>query len=656
MAEAVVEYDYDAEQEDELNLRVGDVIKNVVTADGGWWEGELKGKKGMFPDNFVKLRVKEAPSKKEEKREATQRKSVKELANKFKDGMPMSGVQGSVTHKKKDVPKVKKCKVLFDYKPENEDELELTVGQTIDFIKEVEEGWWEGSLHGKMGVFPSNFVAMMENGDGDIGTDGNKPPPGAPGEMDSEFQQIKGKKVMGVGLGNIFQGGPIKLRNTKKGEATKPAKLDDKDNREARQSPSNTTDAMKREKQGTAAVGSVDRAIVRYSYTAEQPDELSLKEGEVVRVLDKQLEDEGWWKGEIHGKVGVFPDNFVELLPSVDEPSKAPKKPPPPSGKNLYPKLADKAHSMEEKNTSVKKDHAVADKPPASAGSRKMAAPPPIGRKPGAAARMGEASISSKPDPPRPSEPARMELRGKEPSTNHHSPSLSSTTEDGEEASFDAVESSSHKLVHLTASRAKGPKKRPPSTVNFTTKKKRGLKGAKEAEKLEPDIAEEPSKGHNHVQHEKHVTSANKENRHQIPPSEPERSHHRPHHPHNNHNNSRDVQDHRHAHMAPPPSRPPEPTRHPTASPGPDTAALTHLVEELQREVHELRSHTVSKNDYNDLRSEYLRLKQDFDVFRASHSKKLRDLMMEVDEEKKLRLNTQVEVERVRKLLTESHV
>ncbi|XP_076467251.1 CD2-associated protein-like isoform X10 [Babylonia areolata] len=584
MAEAVVEYDYDAEQEDELNLRVGDVIKNVVTADGGWWEGELKGKKGMFPDNFVKLRVKEAPSKKEEKREATQRKSVKELANKFKDGMPMSGVQGSVTHKKKDVPKVKKCKVLFDYKPENEDELELTVGQTIDFIKEVEEGWWEGSLHGKMGVFPSNFVAMMENGDGDIGTDGNKPPPGAPGEMDSEFQQIKGKKVMGVGLGNIFQGGPIKLRNTKKGEATKPAKLDDKDNREARQSPSNTTDAMKREKQGTAAVGSVDRAIVRYSYTAEQPDELSLKEGEVVRVLDKQLEDEGWWKGEIHGKVGVFPDNFVELLPSVDEPSKAPKKPPPPSGKNLYPKLADKAHSMEEKNTSVKKDH------------------------------------------------------------------------DGEEASFDAVESSSHKLVHLTASRAKGPKKRPPSTVNFTTKKKRGLKGAKEAEKLEPDIAEEPSKGHNHVQHEKHVTSANKENRHQIPPSEPERSHHRPHHPHNNHNNSRDVQDHRHAHMAPPPSRPPEPTRHPTASPGPDTAALTHLVEELQREVHELRSHTVSKNDYNDLRSEYLRLKQDFDVFRASHSKKLRDLMMEVDEEKKLRLNTQVEVERVRKLLTESHV
>lgn len=29
---------------------------------------------------------------------------------------------------------------------------------------------------------------------------------------DSDFQTIKGKKVMGVGLGNIFGGGPIKLR------------------------------------------------------------------------------------------------------------------------------------------------------------------------------------------------------------------------------------------------------------------------------------------------------------------------------------------------------------------------------------------------------------------------------------------------------------
>ncbi|KAL8592788.1 hypothetical protein ACOMHN_045942 [Nucella lapillus] len=469
MAEALVDYDYDAEQDDELTLHVGDVIKNVVTADGGWWEGELKGKKGMFPDNFVKLRAKEV-TKKEEKREATQRKSVKELANKFKDGVPMPGGQGSVPPKKKDPPKVKKCKVMFDYKPENEDELELAVGQTIDFIREVEEGWWEGGLNGKTGVFPSNFVEMTENGEGEHHGDGGKPPPGS---TEGDLQQIRGKKVVGVGLGNIFQGGPIKLRNTTKkaAEPPKPAKVDDKpvqESRDSRHSPANTTDAAKREKQGSVG----ERAVVRYSYAAEQPDELSLKEGEVIRVLDKHLEDEGWWRGEAHGKVGVFPDNFVDLMPS-QEPSKAPKKPPPPAGKNIHPKLPDKTLlSMEEKNASLKKDQeAAADKPPANAGLKKTAHPPPIGRKPGAGGggKVIEAASAPKPEAPRPSEPSRAELRVKEPSANHHGPSLSNKTEDGEEGSFDAVEATGHKLVHLTASRAKGPKKRPPSTVNFST-------------------------------------------------------------------------------------------------------------------------------------------------------------------------------------------
>ena len=53
--EVEVEFKYDAEQADELSINVGDIIKNVVMSEGGWWEGELNGKKGMFPDNFVKV-------------------------------------------------------------------------------------------------------------------------------------------------------------------------------------------------------------------------------------------------------------------------------------------------------------------------------------------------------------------------------------------------------------------------------------------------------------------------------------------------------------------------------------------------------------------------------------------------------------------------
>lgn len=56
----------------------------------------------------------------------------------------------------------KKVKVTFDYEAQDEDELTLHVGDMIDFICEVEEGWWRGKLNGKIGVFPSNFVETIE--------------------------------------------------------------------------------------------------------------------------------------------------------------------------------------------------------------------------------------------------------------------------------------------------------------------------------------------------------------------------------------------------------------------------------------------------------------------------------------------------------------
>lgn len=53
--EAVVEFDYEAQQDDELSLTVGDIIVNIRRDDGGWWEGELGGRRGFFPDNFVRV-------------------------------------------------------------------------------------------------------------------------------------------------------------------------------------------------------------------------------------------------------------------------------------------------------------------------------------------------------------------------------------------------------------------------------------------------------------------------------------------------------------------------------------------------------------------------------------------------------------------------
>ena len=48
-----VQYDYDAQESDELTIRVGDIIRNCEPVEEGWMEGELNGKRGVFPENYV---------------------------------------------------------------------------------------------------------------------------------------------------------------------------------------------------------------------------------------------------------------------------------------------------------------------------------------------------------------------------------------------------------------------------------------------------------------------------------------------------------------------------------------------------------------------------------------------------------------------------
>lgn len=52
---AIVEYKYTAQEADELTLVKGAIIENIQKNPGGWWEGTLNGKTGMFPDNFVRV-------------------------------------------------------------------------------------------------------------------------------------------------------------------------------------------------------------------------------------------------------------------------------------------------------------------------------------------------------------------------------------------------------------------------------------------------------------------------------------------------------------------------------------------------------------------------------------------------------------------------
>jgi hypothetical protein len=57
-------YDYNAQEENELTFKAGDVIIVIVEDDSGWWQGKLEknqSKEGLFPGNYCEP-LKEPPT------------------------------------------------------------------------------------------------------------------------------------------------------------------------------------------------------------------------------------------------------------------------------------------------------------------------------------------------------------------------------------------------------------------------------------------------------------------------------------------------------------------------------------------------------------------------------------------------------------------
>ncbi|XP_062533527.1 SH3 domain-containing kinase-binding protein 1 isoform X2 [Armigeres subalbatus] len=278
---AIVEYDYSAKESDELSLKRGATITNIKIQPGGWWEGTLlgTGRTGMFPDNFVRVLEPD-------------------------DTNP-------VVLRDKTAAQNRRCKVIYSYQENKPDELTLAVGDIVEIFEEVEEGWWKGKLKGKTGVFPSNFVEIIESASpmsaNRKSSIGSKPPLQVEGSG-----TVGGVPVLPTGL----TGSLSKSNSLNKSRSSLNSSRENLDEVIPTQLPHDAPSLPPKPVR--------EQCKVLFAYAPANEDELRLVEGDVITILSKDLPDKGWWKGELKGRVGVFPDNFVSMLPTESSPVKEP--------------------------------------------------------------------------------------------------------------------------------------------------------------------------------------------------------------------------------------------------------------------------------------------------------------------------------------------
>ncbi|KAM4851539.1 sorbin and SH3 domain-containing protein 1 isoform 3-T3 [Thomomys bottae] len=247
------------------------------------------------------------------------------------------------TAKRKSGSEMRPARAKFDFKAQTLKELPLQKGDIVYIYKQIDQNWYEGEHHGRVGIFPCTYIELLPpaekaqpkkltpvqvleygeavakynfNGDTQVEMSFRK------GERITLLRQVDENwyegRIPGTSRQGIF---PITYVDVLKRPLVKnPVDYIDLP---YSSSPSRSTTASPQQPQAQQRRVAPDRSQTSqdlfsyqalYSYTPQNDDELELRDGDIVDVMEKC--DDGWFVGTSRRtrQFGTFPGNYVKPL------------------------------------------------------------------------------------------------------------------------------------------------------------------------------------------------------------------------------------------------------------------------------------------------------------------------------------------------------
>ncbi|XP_059941808.1 sorbin and SH3 domain-containing protein 2 isoform X7 [Mesoplodon densirostris] len=250
----------------------------------------------------------------------------------------------SVPRERRGTPEKEKlpAKAVYDFKAQTSKELSFKKGDTVYILRRIDQNWYEGEHHGRVGIFPISYVEKLTPPE--KAQPARPPPPAQPGEIGEavakynfsadtnvELSLRKGDRIIllkrvdqnwyegkipGTNRQGIFPVSYVEVikKNTTKGAEDYPdppiphSYSSDRIHSLSSNKPQRPVFTHENIQGG----GEPFQAL--YNYTPRNEDELELRESDVIDVMEKC--DDGWFVGTSRRTkfFGTFPGNYVKRL------------------------------------------------------------------------------------------------------------------------------------------------------------------------------------------------------------------------------------------------------------------------------------------------------------------------------------------------------